>query len=88
MKPDKPVVYLNATELDDLSVDQLLEYKQTLSRRSVTLLAEATSWTLTTNNVRLVLHDKLAHLELELELAELDRIESSEANYGQIGYIH
>jgi hypothetical protein len=80
--------YLNATELEDLTVAEIIKYRKKLETRSVHLLQEASQWQTTDKALKIELQEKYAELELELELAELDRIESDDGDYGRIGLLH
>ncbi len=80
--------YKTIKELEALNADELIIYKKQLLLQSKALLTEAAEWKYTYRALMSQMSGVCLALETELEHAELDRIESDDSDYGQIGYIH
>ncbi len=80
--------YKTVAELNKLTPQELILYKKAMGVQSKLLLAQATSWKETYVALNKELNERLLHLECSLLEAELDRVESDNSDYGQIGYIH
>lgn len=83
-----PFSYKTVAEIEALSADESLKYKKDMFKQSTKLLAEASDWKYTYQSLVKHMNDMCNALEVELELATLDRIESDDSNYGSVGYIH
>ncbi len=92
MKPVAPVCfryrYRTVAEITSLTADELIIYKKQLAMQSKALLDEAAEWKYTYRALMKEMHERVLDLEVSLEIAMLDRIESDDSDYGQIGFIH
>ncbi len=80
--------YKTVAEIEALNAEELVVYKKQMAMQSKALLDEAAEWKHTYRALMRCMHDVHNALEVELEVAYLDRIESDDSDYGSIGYIH
>lgn len=80
--------YKNLTELKQLSPKQLLAEKKAMLQEMRVLLANAQLWKEAFKRIDIELKERVLYLEVELEIAGIDRMESSDADYGIVGFIH
>ncbi len=80
--------YKSVAEIAALNAEELIIYKKQLAMQSKSLLDEASEWKHTYKALMTRMHSIANDLEVELEVAYLDRIESDDSDYGSIGFIH
>ncbi len=80
--------YKTLAQIEALNAEELVAYKKLMLSQMEALRAAAMDWNQTYKRVMHQIHGVALALEAELEMAELDRMESDSSDYGQIGYIH
>ncbi len=80
--------YKTIAEINKLNAEELVTYKKQMLSQSESLLAEASEWKYTYKHLLSYMNDVCLNMEIELEAAALDRMQSDDSDYGSIGFIH
>ncbi len=80
--------YKTSKQICSLDANQLLAYKKAMLIQSDNIKAEATEWAWTYRVLLQELSDRIIDLECDLIEAEIQRMNSDDSNFGQVGYIH
>ncbi len=80
--------YKTVADIEALSSEALIKYKKELIAKIEIIKAEALDWNYTYRHLMKRMEEVCHGLEVELEIAAIDRMESDDSDYGSIANIH